>query len=96
MSEKAPARYGRVFYDPDVGYGRIEETPPVGSEPDANAVSRVMVRFYDVAALTDVDVSDVSHAAYDLGTFRRQIIHDDFMIDIIGRCVDRAISLSGA
>lgn len=95
VSKTEPGRYGRSFYEASVGFGRIEEAPPVDSDPDANVVSRVIARFSDREDLPDVDASELDvtkleGAPIDLWSFRRQIIHESVMAVVVDQCIDAA------
>lgn len=100
ISDGQPGRYGRDFYDPEVGPGRIEEAPPVGMDPDANTVSRVIVRFVDRKEddeqLDTVDTREVAKHGIsvptDVWAFRRQIIHEERMTDVISKCIYHAMN----
>ena len=96
VSEGKPGRYGRDFQEESVGFGRIEEAAPEDMPADANVVSRVVVRLYDRDDLPVVDTRDVQGAPSDPWAFRRQIIHEDVMIEAVGQCVDAALAQAEA
>ncbi len=93
FSDGSPKRYGRDFSSPEAGPGRIEEAPPADMDPTENVVSRVIVRFDDEERET-VDTRDVAPEGgsipTDVSAFRRQIIHEDRMVDVISACIARA------
>ncbi len=92
VSEGKPGRYGRDFHHESVGSGRIEEAAPADMPADANVVSRVVVRLHEREDLPVVDTRDVQGAPSDPWAFRRQIIHEDVMIEAVGRCVEAALA----
>ena len=85
-----PGRYGRDFSSPEFGKGRIEEAPPAHMKPNANVVSRVVVRFAD-GEREPIDTRDAAPQGgsipADVHAFRRQIVHADRMVDTISACV---------
>lgn len=96
VSYEEVGRYGRDFYDPMIGGGRIEEAPPIGMDPNANIVSRVIVRFFDddegFEEFETVDTKDVAmmqeqSMPCDVWQFRRQIIHEKIMLDVVRACI---------
>lgn len=101
VSEGEPGRYGRDFHDPQAGPGRIEEAPPADMDPDANVVSRIIVRFFDRKEddeqLDTVDTRDVAQfqggvMPQNLEEFRRLVIHEELMSEIIGKCIYHAMN----
>ncbi len=95
VSEGNPGRYGRDFHDTMIGSGRIEEAPPATMDPDANVISRVIVRFFDhdegFKEFETVDTKDVAQfggkAPRDVYEFRRQIIHEKVMLEVVDSCI---------
>jgi hypothetical protein len=95
VSENQPGRYGRDFHDAIIGSGRIEESAPADMAPDSNAVGRVIATFSEATGLPDIDIHDIDGAPADYWTFRRQITHEDIMVELVERCIDEALMMAG-